>query len=231
MTVARQLYELQEIDLEIADEERRLEQAVSRLGNNDVIVEAQEKLDAEKKKLEELRRQQRALEGEIDDLASKIKAGNDELYSGRVKNPKELSNLQHEIELLKTKDDRLETRDLELMEQAESVEGEVAELAGKLEQVSAEWQREQEQLSKEKASLEVSLNDLRQKRQALAAEFDPKTVTLYEGLRKNKGFAVARVEQGVCRGCRISMPSSELQQARSGALVQCSSCNRILYQP
>lgn len=231
MTVARQLYELQEIDLEIADKERRLEQAVSRLGRNDIVVAAQEKLNTEKKKLEELQRQQRALEREIDDMASKIKAGNDELYSGRVKNPKELSNLQHEVELLKTKDDRLETKDLELMEQVELVESEVAELAGKLEQVSTEWQREQEQLGKEKVSLESSLNDLRQKRQALAAEFDPKVVALYEGLRKNKSFAVARVEQGICRGCRISMPSSELQQARSGALVQCSSCNRILYLP
>ena len=231
MTVARQLYELQEVDFEIADEERRLEQAVSRLGKNDVVVAAQEKLNAEKKKLEELQQQQRALEREIDDLASKIKAGSDELYSGRVKNPKELSNLHHEVELFKAKGDRLETKDLELMEQVESVEAGVTELTGKLEQVSTEWQREQEQLGKEKMSLESSLNDLRQKRQALAAEFDPKMVTLYDGLRKNKGFAVARVEQGVCRGCRISMSSSELQQARSGALLQCSSCNRILYLP
>ena len=231
MTVARQLYELQEIDLEITDEERRLEQAVSRLGRDDVIVAAQEELNAAKKTLEELQKQQRTLEREIDDLASKIRAGNDELYSGRVKNPKELSNLQREIELLKAKDDRLETEDLELMEQVESVDAGVAELVGKLEKVSAEWRREQEQLSKEKTSLESSLSDLKQKRQALAAGFDPKTVALYDGLRKNKGFAVARVEQGICRGCRISMPSSELQQARSGGLVQCSSCNRILYLP
>ena len=80
-------------------------------------------------------------------------------------------------------------------------------------------------------SLESSLNDLRQKRQALSAEFDPKVVTLYDGLRENKGFAVARVEQGICRGCRISLPSSELQQVRGGNVIQCGSCNRILYLP
>ena len=231
MTVAGQLYELQEVDLQIADGERRLEHVVSQLGNNDVVIAAQEKLDSEKNKLAELQKQQRALELEIDDLSGKIKAGNDELFSGRVNNPKELSNLQHEIELLKAKDDRLETEDLELMEQVEAVEAGVAELAGELEQVSSEWQWEQEQLGKEKTSLESSLVDLRKKRQALAAEFDSKTVALYDGLRKNKGFAVARVEQGVCRGCRISMSSSELQQARSGAMVQCSSCSRILYLP
>ncbi len=51
MTVARQLYELQEVDLEIADEERRLEQAVSRLGKKDVVIAALEKLNTEKKKV------------------------------------------------------------------------------------------------------------------------------------------------------------------------------------
>jgi predicted nucleic acid-binding Zn-ribbon protein len=231
MSVARQLYQLQEIDLEIADEERRLEQVNGRLGDDKVVVAVQQKLDMEKEKQGELQHQQRSLEGEIDDLAAKIKKGEDELYSGRITNPKELSNLQHEIELLKTKRDQLETKDLELMERVESVESAMAALQGELKEVTSAWQREQEQLRKEKAALESSLDDLNRKRQTLAAEVEPKVITLYEQLRKNKGFAVARVEQGICRGCRISLSSSELQQARSGALVQCGSCNRILYLP
>jgi len=231
MSIARQLYQLQEIDLEIADEEGKLEQVAGRLGKNEVVVAAQEKLDAEKKKLEEWQRQQRSLEGEIDDLANKIKASNDQLYSGRINNPKELSGLQHEVELLKAKCDQLETKDLELMEQVESVETSAVALKQELKEITLEWQREQEQLRQEKAMLESSLSDLKQQRQALAAETDAQVLALYDKLRKNKGWAVARVEQGICHGCRISLPSSELQQARSGALVQCGSCSRILYLP
>jgi len=231
MSVASQLYELQEIDLEIADQERKLGQVIGQLGKNDVVVAAREKLDAEKEKLKELQYQQRSLEWEIDDLATKIKKGDDELYSGRIKNPKELSSLQHEVELLKNKRDRLETKDLEIMDQAESIEAGVAALKQELEETTTEWQREQEQLKKEKAALEKSLSDLKQQRQAMATETDSQVLTLYDRLRKSKGWAVARVEQGICRGCRISLPSSELQQARSGALVQCGSCSRILYLP
>ena len=231
MSVARQLYQLQEIDLEIADEERKLGQVIGRLGKNEVVVVAQEKLNAGKQKLEELQHQQRSLEWEIDDLASKIKAGDDKLYSGRIKNPKELSNLQHEVELLKAKRDQLETKDLDIMELVESVAAGVAALNQELEKITAEWQHEQKQLRKEKAALEDSLNDLKQQRQALAAETDSQALALYDRLRQNKGWAVARVEQGVCHGCRISLPSSELQQVRSGALVQCGSCSRILYLP
>jgi len=231
MSVARQLYQLQEIDLEIADEERKLEQAVSQLGKDDVIVAAQEKLKAARKNLEELQHQQRSLEWEIDDLASKIKAVDVQLYGGRINNPKELANLQHEVELLKAKRDGVETKDLEIMDQVESVEAGVAALSHELEATTTEWQREQEQMRKEKAALEDSLSDLRQKRGARAAEIDPKVLTLYEQLGKNKRWAVARVEQGICRGCRISLPTSELQQVRSSALVQCGSCSRILYLP
>ena len=231
MSVARQLYQLQEIDLEIADEERKLEQAVSQLGKDDVIVAAQEKLKAARKNLEELQHQQRSLEWEIGDLASKMKAVDDQLYSGRINNPKELSNLQHEVELLKAKRDGAETKDLEIMDQVESVEVGMAALSHELEVTTTEWQREQKQMRKEKAALEDSLSDLRQKRGAMTAEIDPKVLTLYEQLRKNKKWAVARVEQGICRGCRISLPTSELQQVRSSALVQCGSCSRILYLP
>jgi len=231
MSVAGQLYQLQEIDLEIAEKERRLEQVNSRLGRDDVVVAVRRKLDAAKERLEELRHGQRSLDWEIDDLAGKIKKGDEELYSGRIKNPKELSNLQHEVELLKAKRDDLETKDLEIMEQVESAEAGADALNRELEETTTEWQREQEQLRKDKETLGSSLNKLRQQRQALAGEVDPGTVALYEGLRKGKGFAVARVEQGICRGCRISLSSSELQQARSGALVQCGSCSRILYLP
>ena len=148
MSVASQLYELQEIDLEIAEDERKLEQVNSRLGKNDVVVAARQRLDIEKEKLAELQHQQRSLEWEIDDLATKIKKGDDELYSGRIKNPKELSSLQHEVELLKNKRDRLETKDLEIMDQAESIEAGVAALKNELEETTTEWQREQEQLKK-----------------------------------------------------------------------------------
>ncbi|MEE9366552.1 MAG: hypothetical protein V3W44_07695, partial [Dehalococcoidales bacterium] len=221
MSIAGQLHELQEIDLEIADEEHKLEQVVGRLGKDDVVVAAREKLDAEKEKLKELQHQQHSLEWEIDDLAGKIKAGDGQLYSGKIKNPKELSSLQHEVELWKAKRNGLETKDLEIMEKVETVEAGIATLNQELEEINAGWQREQEGLRSEKAALEGSLNDLKQKRQTLAAEVDSKVLTLYEQLRKNKGLAVARVEQGICRGCRISLPSSELQQARGSALVQC----------
>jgi len=231
MSVARQLYQLQEIDAEIEDRERRVNQLTSRLGDNREVVQAREKLASAQKHLEELRHQQHTVEWELDDLTGKISKENERLYSGRIQNPKELSGLQQEVNILKNQRDQVETRTLEVMEQADGAEAEVTALDDGLKQLEAEWQKEQQHIAAEVEALKKELASLQQKREAQAGTVDAQTLALYDKLRKQKTPAVARVEQGICRGCRISLPFSELQQVRGGGLVQCSSCGRILFQP
>lgn len=231
MSIARQLYRLQEVDLEIESNEQALHRLVSQLGENREIVEAQTKLTSEQRRLDELKHQQRSAEWEIDDLVSKVTAAEEQLYSGRIKNPKELTNLQHEVDILKAKRDQLENRALEIMNQVESTEASVAAKSSELNRLETEWHRQQEQLSTDIAALKSKLSDLGHKRQLMSAEIDPPAVAVYDKLRQQKGQAVAKVEQGICRGCRISLPFSGLQQVRSGSLVRCSSCGRILFLP
>ena len=47
MSVARQLYQLQEIDLELESSEQVLNQITSQLGENEAVVSAKEKLAQE----------------------------------------------------------------------------------------------------------------------------------------------------------------------------------------
>jgi hypothetical protein len=231
MGIVKQLYQLQEVDLELESNERLLRQMVSQLGENQAVVRAQTKLASEQKRLSELRHRQRALEWEIDDLTSKLTATEEQLYSGRIKNPKELTSLQHEVNILKAKRDQLETSVLEIMDQVELAEASVSALSGEFKKLEAEWQNQQQQLSAEIEKLKDKLSELKHRRKLLSAEIAPQVVELYDRLKKQKGQAVAKVEQGICRGCRISLPFSELQRARGGDLVQCSSCGRILFLP
>jgi predicted nucleic acid-binding Zn-ribbon protein len=78
-------------------------------------------------------------------------------------------------------------------------------------------------------TLKTHLSDLRNKRQLLAAEIDPQIIEVYSDLKRQRGTAVAKIEQGICRGCQISLSAAELQWARSGELVRCSTCRRILF--
>jgi len=230
MSVAKQLYQLQETDLEIESKEQALKQISSHLGENQVVVRIQTKLARENQRLEELRHQQHSAEWEIDDLAGKLAKAEEELYSGRIKNPKELTNLQREVDALRAKRDQLEDKVLEIMDKVELTEASVATISNELKTVEAEWHHQQQQLSAEMEELKTRLSELEHKRQSLLAEIDPQVADLYHELRRQKGRAVAKVEQGICSSCRISLPITDLQRTRSGNLVQCSSCGRILFQ-
>ncbi|MDP6576784.1 MAG: C4-type zinc ribbon domain-containing protein [Dehalococcoidales bacterium] len=231
MGVARQLYQLQEIDLEVESDRQALDRLVHQLGASRVVVKARAGLESVQKQLVEFGHQQHSAEWELDDVVGKISTAEEQLYSGRIKNPKELSSLQHEVELLKTRRDQLENSALEIMNQVERAEASVAQMSHALEKLEAEWQQYQKELSKDIAALRNELSELEQKRRLMSAEIDPGTIEVYERLWKSKKQAVARVEQGICRGCRISLPSSDLQQVKGDNLVPCSSCGRILYLP
>jgi len=229
MSVAKQLYQLQEIDLELEANEQALRQIASQLGESQAVVRARTKLASENQRLEELKRQQHSLEWEIDDLVNKLAPAQERLYGGSIRNPKELTSLQHEVDGLKSKREQLEDKALEVMEQVELTEASVATISKDSKRLEAEWQSQQQQLSNNMEELKTTLSDLKHKRESLSTGIDPEAIELYDKLKKQKGTAAAKVEQGICRGCRISLPAAELQQARSGNLVQCSNCGRILF--
>ena len=231
MVVARQLFQLQELDLEIESHEKALRQRTSQLGENQIIVKAQNKLASEQKKLDELKHQLHSVEWEVDDFDSKIKSVDGQLYGGKINNPKELANLQHEANTLKDHRGQIETRTLEIMDNVEKAEAGVADARSELSKLEGEWQAQQQQLSTEIEQLQKIIADVKNNREQMAAGIDSQAVESYEKLRKLKGQAIARVEQGICRVCHISLPSSDLQQVKGGNLVQCGSCGRILFLP
>ncbi|MFC1970964.1 zinc ribbon domain-containing protein [Chloroflexota bacterium] len=231
MVVAKQLYQLQEIDLEIEAEEQTLSRKVSQIGERQALDNAQSKLVSEQHRLEELRRQLHTSEWEVDDILSKIAAAEQQLYGGKITNPKELSNLQHEVNTFKTKSDQLETKALEIIDQVEETENSLAKATSEFMQLEDAWHRQQRQLSDDIEQLKSRLAEHNRKRQQLSGEIESPAVKLYETTKQHKKPPVAKVEQGICHICRISLSASELQRVRSGNPIQCSSCGRILFLP
>ena len=229
MSVAKQLYELQEVDLELESHGQALKQLSSQLGESQTVLKVRRQLGMEGQHLEELKHGQHSTEWEIDGITTKLTAAEEELYSGRVRNPKELANLQHEIEILKARRNELEDKTLEIMEQAEVTTASTKTLKSELKTLEAEWQSQQRKLKTDMEQLRVMLANLKQKREEMSAQVDPTVVEFYGELKKQKGTAVAKVEQGVCWGCRIALSNAELQRVRGGGLMQCSSCGRILF--
>ncbi len=229
MGITRQLYQLQAIELDIESKEQTLAQSLAGLGENRILLEARDGLSTGEQRLGELKKKQHDAEWEIEDVAGKLSSAQETLYSGRITNPKELSSLQHEVEGFKNKRDNLEEKALEIMEQVEAATSELAGLRRQLDEVEKNWRQEQQQLADAIEELKISLSKLEEERQQALAGIDAETADCYTRLRQKKGQAVARVEQGICRGCGISLSTAELQRVKGDRIIMCNSCGRILF--
>jgi predicted nucleic acid-binding Zn-ribbon protein len=118
---------------------------------------------------------------------------------------------------------------LELMEDEENSNKDFQYQKEQVNKIEKEWQREQKALHKKKDELDQQLGELGIKRQELVNGVELQSLQLYDVIRTRKGNAVVKVEQGRCQGCHIKLSMNEWQKARTGILIQCSSCGRILY--
>jgi len=229
MSLAGQLYKLQQLDLELQEKQQELADAVNKLSDNKALLAAETKLASQKEQLEDVRKKQRSSEWELDDLQERIRQVDSRLYGGKTKDPKELVNLEKEVKALKsqvrTKEDSL----LGLMSQAEQIESDVRATAEESEHSKREWAQRRETLGPRKADLEIELAGLKGERSRLAQQIDSEPLNIYERIRLAKGQAVVKVQRGRCLGCHITVPTSQWQKAKTGDLIQCNNCSRILY--
>src|SRR5579859_3780736 len=227
------LYQLQILDLEISQRQTRLAEIDRTLGTNPEVVKATESLDAANKELNPWQVRSRDLDLEIQGIVQKAKAAEQSLYSGNIKNPKELSDLQNEIASLKRHQSQLEDELLEAMTRVEEGQATVGDAQQAFDAAQASWSGSQVDLLGEKNRLDAEVADLHARRKEQAARIDPAALATYEALRpKKRGQAVALLEGDSCKTCGVEQTSMIAQQVRQGnQIVLCASCGRILALP
>ena len=232
MTRISDLFDLQGTDLEIDSRHVAIADIESRLGESEEVEASAGTMKEREVEVEDLRKKLRRSEQEVEDLSGKIKPLEKKLYGGSVHIPKELASIEEDIHSLQARKRILEDRELDVMSQLEEAERALAAAKQEHDKLVADWDAEQRRLGQERDTLNAEIEEFEGKREAQRSRVDAKTLSFYDALRaKHQGRAVAKVERGTCGGCRISLPMSLLQKARSGSdlIVQCSSCERILY--
>jgi len=229
MSLAEQLYKLQQFDLELQRSRQELNDVETRLSDDRALVDAESRLAAQREQLEDTRKKQKNAEWELEDLQEKVKRISSKLYSGTTKDSKELVNLEKEVKGLKNQIGPKEDALLGLMSQVEEIEAKVKTTGEEIEQLKREWKQRQETLGQRKSEVETLLAKLEDDRNRLRQQIEPGALNTYERLRLTRGQAVVKVERGKCQGCHITVPTSQWQKAKAGDLIQCTSCSKILY--
>jgi predicted nucleic acid-binding Zn-ribbon protein len=170
-------------------------------------------------------------ENEVKAQRLKIEQTESTLYGGKVRNPKELQDLQNETAALKRYLGTLEDRQLEQMIAYEEAEGEYQLAVERRDQVRAQKSARDQKLSGEQASIIDEIGRLQVERQAATTSIPEADLQLYAQLRQQRrGVAVARVIDTYCSACGSTLSAALLHAARSpNQLTRCDSCGRILY--
>ena len=231
MSSVAELYALQEVDLALDAAGTALADVQSRLGESEELVQTREAVRERQDEVRVAEKRFKEQEFEADELMRKIEPLQKKLYEGSVRNPKELQDLQQDIDSLRRRSGRLDDEALGAMEALEQAQSALRAAQGELDELGRKLGAEQIELAERKDELEREIAELEQRRVERATGIDATMMRLYDRLAANKQKrAVAKVEGGACQGCRISLPTNLVQRARAGSdIVQCSSCERILY--
>ncbi|RMG82386.1 MAG: hypothetical protein D6712_14710 [Chloroflexi bacterium] len=230
MTQAQALLRLQDIELAIRQKRKRLQEIESILNDNAAVIAAKQNVEKVEAELKPLRTRLRDLELEVKANETKQKSTEDKLYSGTVKNPKELTDLQREIEALKNWRTELENRMLELMMEIEDVEASLDAAQATLQQMQETEASKHQALIDEKQALEQAIAESMEQYRAAQASIDEDALKIYKEMRPQKGYRpVAALDGQNCGVCGVAQTTATLQAVRHGnQLVYCSNCGRIL---
>ncbi len=181
---------------------------------------------------DEIAAREQTLENEIAAVRTKAAADDKALYDGSVSALRDLRALQDEIASLGRRQRDLEDQELELMEQAEPLDAELARAAAARVAIDAAATELLAAIAEAEVAIDRELDELLGQRDALVAPIPEALLAEYERKRKvSDGIAVARLVGNRCEGCHLTLPAVEVDRIRHeppDALVHCSECDRIL---
>lgn len=224
------LYRLQETDIGILRARMRLRQIDDLLANDEAIQQAQAQVASAQSQLDPLKTRLRTLEHEIQQNESKTQNTDQQLYSGAVKNTKEMQDMQQEIESLRRWHGELETALLETMMSAEEAEASLEQAEANLNATAATRGEEHRHLLDEQKELNERIEAFKQRRQQVLTEVTPENLKIYTTMKPGKNYQPVALMQGnTCSICGVAQTVAIEQEVRRGIrLVNCSNCERIL---
>jgi hypothetical protein len=231
MSRVSSLHRLQDIDQSIDRGQAKLAEIERLLGGSDAARAARSTDEEARAALGAALASVKDAEATLGSQRSKVEHAEASLYGGGVHNPKELQDLQADVESLKRHLAALEERLLEAMLVHEEEETEAGRAADALSLSEAALLVEQSALTAERGQMLTRLDTLAIEREAAMAGVAEKDLALYVRLRDSMGGkALAILKDGSCSACGVGISASESQTVRNSAeLFRCPQCGRILY--
>jgi len=186
-------------------------------------------MEAVKARIQENQQARRTLDKDV--AAVDVRLARFDDHKAAVKTNQEYTALLHEIATAKSEKDAIEDRILMLMEAADTLTVELKAAEAAVAKAKLEGDAERNALATEQAALEHELQKLSAQRARKVAETSPTVFAKYDQLlRSRRGLAVVQMLGEICSACHVRLRPQIAQIVRRNEdVVQCESCQRILY--
>lgn len=227
----QRLIDLQRLESAIADAKATITAHPQRLADADAqLASAQSVLDAAKNRLKDNQEARRALEKDVALYQGRLSKFRDQ--QSAVKTNKEYQALGHEIETAQHDLGGVEEKVIERMVEADAIADDVKKAEAEFAARKKDIEAQKKQLDDELATMDAKLKRATEERAVLLTQIDQRLVSMFEQVaRARKGIAVTMATRdGLCSLCHVRLRPQVFQQVRHNeTIVQCDSCQRILY--
>jgi hypothetical protein len=230
LPVIEKLLILQDRDrqlLKVQDELSRI--GPERAALQSKLASEQGALEAAKHKVKQTESDRKKLELEVE--AKKQQIERYSLQQFQTKKNEEYRALAHEIETCKEGIVKLDDQQIELMEQIEAAQKQVAAATQAANDARKVVESRIADLGFREGNLQKELAEFQSNRNELAEAVDEITRSKYERLLKQKGQnVVVGIQHGVCGGCHMQLSRSVIVTCQADQeIITCPNCARILF--
>jgi len=194
-----------------------------------LIAEAAERLDQARTRAKQIEVEKKTLEVEAAGKREQIVRYKNQQMQTR-KN-EEFSALNHEIEGVEKLISAIEDREIELMEEAESLRPQITSAEQTYASEKSKYEAQIAALLEKGTNLKARIGEVEASRAACLAGLDEDLLDRYQRLFSTKhGMAVVALEHEVCTGCHMKVTTQTTVALKSRQdIVSCPQCGRILY--
>ena len=225
------LARLNDIDLDLDAMKARLGEIAEALKEPRELQQARtaaQEADADLAHWRAIQQEREAAQKRAADRLAKAEAN---LYSGKVRDSKELQDAERDVNQLRRQRSQAEDDWLEALIALDSATETAGQRQSELSKLAVEWQARQTRLRAEQARVRQRLLNEQARAAAARGAVPADLLGLYDGLRPRRGGrAVASLDEEMCSACHVDVPPVKLETARFGEeLVYCSNCGRLLW--
>ena len=226
----QRLIELQDIESRAAVANKAIADAPARIAALDALLQAATaSLAAAKQALTDNQNQRRSIDKDLAAAQQRVEKYKEQIMA--VKTNEQLHAMQHQMKAVGDEVGQHEERALVSMMEADEINANIKKAEAALKAAQAKVASERAAIENEVAAHKATIVETTDARQKLIAALDNKNVVdTFQRIAKVRGTALARAEGERCTVCQVRLrPAVFTEVRKNDSIVQCDSCNRILY--